>query len=279
MQENAYFQISADGKEITFNERLGQVLFVWAAYLIGSAFFLLAIYNLLFARPFPLVSLLASVAWIAIMLAFIVPGCRRNGIRQQFINVVGSCVRNRFAEFTSDDSGTPILGFGYKLGSTRHYTLKLRPEGIASVDWGPGQGNIPGRENDWHVAMWFDVGSVVFERDQSGLGIYVVGPSGPKATRETFGAGLIEFLRTNGVQLALPPRELVGQEAEVTKSVSPFGKVKIGGDEYAAFPSEGVVEEGARVTVDEIRGTTVYVSEEVRSEPQEMESGDRRQKG
>jgi hypothetical protein len=261
MRQQTYFRTVADGKEIAFKETLGHVLFLGLGYAIGYGCFLIAILNLLFARPLEIVSLLASLAWIAIIATLTISECRKSGVRQHLVEVLGSLVRNRFAEFASGNSGEPILGFGHKLGSTRHYSLKLRPGGITAVDWGPGQGNIAGRENDWHVAMWFDVGSIVFDRSHASFGITIVGPSGRKATQEAFGAAFIEFLKANGVQLVLPPRELLGQVAEVVESFYPCGvRVGIGHEEYdARLLKWRMNEKVSRVTVVEIRGTTLYV--------------------
>ncbi len=153
MQKHGYFQTVAGGREITFKESLANVVFSVILYGIGYSFFLLAIANLLFIRPLALIALVASLAWIAIIVALPVSGCRRNGTAQHLGNVLGHFVRNRFVEVTSDDGGEPIISFGYRCRSRRHYFLKLRSKGIKSVDWGPGQANIPGRDNDWNVAL------------------------------------------------------------------------------------------------------------------------------
>jgi hypothetical protein len=138
------------------------------------------------------------------------------------------------------------------------------------VDWGPGQGNIPGKENCWNVAIWFDIGSVVFDGRGDNLGIFIVGPSGRKANREAFGGAFIEFLQANNVQLTLPPRELLGQTAEALESFpprgkmkigySPFVKIKIGQNQYLACPlSQKTIEKDSQVTIEEIKGTMVYI--------------------
>jgi hypothetical protein len=259
MHENVYFQTVAGGREITFRESLRQVVFNGILYGIGYSFFFLAIVNLLFVRPLPLIAILASLAWIAIIVATLVLGCRRTGIRQHLGNVLGNVIRNRFAEFTSSDSGESILCFGYKCGSTRHYFLKLRSKGINSVDWGPGQGNIPGKDNDWNVALWFDVGCIVFDGNQNGLGIFIVGPSGHKAGREAFGSGFIEFLKANQVDLTLPPAGLLGQVAEVVEPLHPLGRIRVGTDEHVARAIERMIEKGSKVVIEEIRGTSIYV--------------------
>jgi hypothetical protein len=266
MKRKTYFKTVSGGKEITFRESLGQLLFVGVLYIIGYSFFFVAIFNLLFVRPLPLITLLASLIWIAFIVALFVSGCRRTGARQHLANILGNFILNRFAIFTSDDSGDSILAFGYKLGSKRNYFLKLRAKGITSVDWGPGQGNIPGGDNDWNIAMWFNKSSVIFDGTRDGVGrilddeggIYIVGPSGNKASREAFGNGFIEFLQTNGVRLVLPQRELLGQEAEVVKSF-PFGRIKIGANEYEAKSIEGIIDTGSKVVIAEIIGTSIYV--------------------
>ncbi len=272
MQQKAYFQTVAGGREITFKEPFGPVVFVAILYAIGYSFFFVAILNLLFVRPLPLIGLLASLAWIAFIVAIVVSGCRRTGIRQHVVNVLGKFIRNRFAEFASDDSGESILCFGYRIRATRRYFLKVRPKGITSVDWAPGQGNIPSKDNDWNVAMWFDVGSIVFDGIHDGLGIYIVGPSGRKSSRESFGNGFIQFLKANQVPLTMPPRDLLGKVADVVESLHPLGRITIGTDEYPARPLERMIEKGSQVVIEDIRGTSVCVRQ--RNAPSKITPGD-----
>src|SRR5687767_10313502 len=129
MQKNVYFQTVAGGREITFKESLGNVVFCAMLYGIGYSFLFLAIANLLFVRPLPLIALIASLVWIMIIVGPLVSGCRRIGAAQHLGNVVGNFLRNRFAEVTSADSGEPIVCFGYRCGSRRHYFLKVRSKG------------------------------------------------------------------------------------------------------------------------------------------------------
>ncbi len=264
MKQKAYFEISEGGREITFKEPLGHVLFTAILYTIGYSCLIVAFLNLLFLRPMPLSALLASLAWIAIMLTAVVSGCRRNGTRQHFGNVLGNFVRNRFAQFGVDDSGNPILSFGYRCRTKRHYFLKVKSNGITSVDWGPGQGNIPGKENDWNVAVWFDPHAVVFDGIHDGVRLHIVGPSGHKAGRESFGKGFIAFLQTNEVHLTMPPCELLGQEAEVIEALHPLGRIRVEKDEYPARPIERMIDKGSTVVIEEIRGTSIYVRQKNR---------------
>jgi hypothetical protein len=261
MRRGPDFQTVSGGREIVFKEALGEAVFVGILYAIAYGCFLICIVNLLFVRPLAPMSLLASLVWIALVVAVTLSGCRKTGRRQYFVNTLAGIVRNRFAEFASDDCDKPVLSFGYKFGATRHYFLKLRPEGIVSVDWGPGQGNTPGWENQWNVAMWFDTGSVVFDGSDLHLGIFIVGPTGRKAGREAFGAAFIEFLKANDVQIVLPSRELLGQVGEVIGPFRPLGRIRIGHDEYVAHALKWPIEIGSLVTVEEIRGTVVYVRE------------------
>jgi hypothetical protein len=271
MRRTPSFQTIPGGREFVFKEALGEVISVGILYAISYGCFLIGILNLLFVRPLPPMSLVASLVWIALVVAITVSGCRRTGRRQYFVNALGSIVRNRFFEFTSDDCGKPVLGFGYKFRAQRHYFLKLRPEGIVSVDWGPGQGNIDRWENQWNVAMWFDTASVVFDGRDLSLGIFIVGATGRKAGRETFGAAFIGFLKANNVQIALPPRELLDKVGEVIEPFRPLGRIRIGHDEYVAHALKWPIETGTLVTVEEIRGTAVYVRQtNGPNEPSEM---------
>jgi hypothetical protein len=261
MQKHVYFQTVAGGREITFKESLTNLFVSVILYGIGYSFFFVAIANLLFVRPLPPITLLASLAWITIIIGPLVTGCHRLGTAQHLGNVLGTFLRNRFVEVTSLDSGEPILGLGYRCGSRRHYFLKLRSKGIKSVDWGPGQGNVPGKDNDWNVALWFDVASIEFNGEGTTLGIYIVGPSGRKSGREAFGSGFIEFLKANGIHITLPPAELLGQAVDVVERLNPLGKIKVGADEYAAHTIRGIIERGSKVVIEEIRGTSTYARE------------------
>ncbi|MCP4258983.1 MAG: hypothetical protein GY774_15980 [Planctomycetes bacterium] len=140
--------------------------------------------------------------------------------------------------------------------------MKLRSEGIKSVDWGPGQGNIAGKDNDWKVALWFDVDSIVFDGERSSRWIYIVGPSGDKAGREEFGSRFIEFLQANRVNLTLPSAKLLGEPADVVQDLNPLGKVRVGTDEYVAHyvagTARGIIKKGSSIVIEEIRGTSVY---------------------
>ena len=259
MRQKIYFEIQEGSHEFTYRESLGQMLFAAAMYAIGYFCLIVSFLNLLILRPLPLICLLASLAWIAIMLSSVMSGCRRNGFRQHFGNVLGNFARNRFAQFVADASMGSVICFGYRCGNKRHYFLKVNSKGITSVDWGPGQGNIPDKDNDWNVAMWFDSGSVIFDGTHDGVNLHIVGPSGPKAGREIFGRGFIDFLKANQVNLALPPRELLAQEAEVILALRPLGRIKVGQTEYPAHPLEQMIAKGSRVVVKEIRGTSIYV--------------------
>lgn len=259
MQKNVYFQTVAGGREITFKESLEEVVFGVILYGIGYSFLVLAIAILLFVRPLPLIALLASLVWITIIVGPLVSGCRKVGAAQHLGNVLGNFVRNRFVMVTSANSDERILCFGYRYGSKRHYFLKVRSRGIKSVDWGPGQGNIPGEDNDWHVTLWFDAASIEFNGEGTDLGIYIVGPSGQKATREAFGSGFIEFLRANQVSLTLPPAGLLGNMAEVVKPLHPLGTIRVGTEDYPAKPIKRMIETGRKVVIEEIRGTSVFV--------------------
>jgi len=264
MKQKAYFETLEGGTEITYREPFGQMLFGATLYTIGYSCLIVAFLNLLFLRPLLLSCLLASLAWIAIMLSAVGAGCRRNGFRQHFGNVLGNFIRNRFAQFVADASVGSALCFGYRYGNKRHYFLKVNSKGITSVDWGPGQGNIPGKDNDWNVAMWFDPGAVIFDGIHDGVSLHIVGPSGHKAGRESFGKGFIAFLQANEVHLTLPPCELLGQEAEVIEALHPLGRIRAERDEYPARPIERMIDKGSIVLIEEIRGTSIYVRQKKR---------------
>lgn len=263
MKQNYSYTV-LHGKEFIFKKTVG---LWWAGciiYAIGYSFFILAILNLLLFRPLSLVGLLASVIWIAIIIGLHILFSHKVGIRQHLVNIVEGITRNRFAYFTSGDSGESILCFGYMFLSRRYYVLKLRPKGIISIDWGPGQGNDPERDNSWYVTMWFDENSVVLDGSGDGLGIYCIGPSLPKAACEAFGSAFIEFLIANQVHLKPPSQDLLGQIAEVAEPLRHLVKIRIGTEEYPARLFAMEIDRGTTVVVEEIRGTSVYVTEQKR---------------
>ncbi len=277
------FSITLGGKGITYSESVGQLLFISVLYVVGYSCFFVAISNLFFLRFLPLGGILASLAWIVIFGGSVVSGCRAVGVRQHLVNTLGHFVRNRFAEFNVDSSGVSIISFGYRLGARRFYFLKLRANGIKAVDWGPGQGNVPEKDNNWNVALWFDPHSVVFDGCPDAHGIYIVGPSGNRSSRELFGKGFINFLMSNQVHLELPAQDLLGKEGEVTHSLlGSSGKIRIGAIEYSARATEwrsglsgnraSLRSSGTRVLIKAIRGTSIYV-EELPEEVSHRQSG------
>lgn len=263
-------------KEMIYRESLSQLLWMNFLYVIGYSCFFVAIHNLFILRPLPLAGLLCSLAWIAIFGGSVIAGCRNVGFRQHLVNTLGHFIRNRFAGFIEDDSGDSVLCFGYKLGNQRFYFLKLKSRGINGVDWGPGQGNIPERDNDWHVALWFDATSVLFDGCHDACGIHIVGPSVKRSSCELFGKDFIDFLISNQVHLNLPSQELLGKEGEVIQSlIGRAGKIRIGADEYSARATEwrsglgnraSLRKHGTRVVVKRLSGTSIYV-EEMATEP------------
>jgi hypothetical protein len=248
-----------DNREFTFEESLAEALFGAFLYTIGCSFFCLAIFNLLFLRPLPPASLVASLLWTAFIGGLAGSACHRLGVRQYVGNVLGNLTRNRFARLAPGNDGESLLSFGYQWGSRQHLFLKLKARGIQGIDWGPGQGNVPGKDRNWNVVLWFDPNSVVFDGDRYGIGIYIVGPSGPKPDRETFGRSFIDFLQQNRVQITLPPATLLGQVADVATPLDPFGWIRIGDEEYRARPVKQRIDRGKQVVIEEIRGTSVYV--------------------
>ena len=133
MKNQPPFEIRENGKEFVFQESLAQTLYASTLYTLGYSSLAVAVSNLCGLRPLPLLSMLASLAWIAIMLTAIISGCRKNGIRQHFGNALAHFVRNRFARFQTDDAGGLNLVFGCRIGGMRHHFLVVKPEGIATV--------------------------------------------------------------------------------------------------------------------------------------------------
>ena len=257
------YQISLDEKEFTYNESLSEAVFAGVLYTIGYAALVAAVFNLIAVRPLPVSGLAGSILWIAFIGATIIPNCRKRGVRQHFVHVLGNFVRNRFAVI-SEQEGVQTITFGYRFHGNRHRILQVRTDGITEVDWGPAQGNDPKRDNCWNVAMRFNKDAVLFDGDKDGHPLCIVGKSNRRKSREDFGAAFIAFLIRNHVQLKIPSNTLIGQVGEVTESVWPHGrlKIKIGTAEYLARPLGRIRNVGTRVKVTGIRGSTIYVMPE-----------------
>lgn len=256
------FNVINGGNGIMFQRPLADVVYFYALYSIGCSFLIAAFMNLLFFRPLPLSAIFASLAWIVIMLIPFVRGCGRFGVRQHFGNVLGHLIRNRFCQHVIDESGSHILCFGYKFLNYLHYFMKVKASGVKSVNWEAGQGNIPENENCWNIIMNFDPSAIVLNGVHDLGRCWHFGPSGQsKSHQESHGKQFIDFLRSNGVHLALPPFELIGQEATVVAE-SPYScveRVRVGENEYSACGRR--IDKGCTVVIEEIRGTSVYVRE------------------
>ena len=176
-------------------------------YLLIVFFYVVAACNLFYYRVIDNASVVASVLWIGLVTWIVVASIRQeDGIRQYLINRLGHYADQQLVRATSNGDATTI-SFGYLLfGRFRSY-LSLDATAISSIDWSTGQASaIAGRElNDWHVAVWYHHPLGPRRKPYPGVRdeeVYIVGPSGPRATVERFGQDLIEFLTSVGVNFS-----------------------------------------------------------------------------
>ena len=242
------------------NESVGDMV----VFGIWFFFFGLALFNLAFLRPLETVPLLASIAWVSIISFSFVSNCWTLGLRQHCIDLLGGCVRNRFVRVEQSDSGDQTLGFGFVFASRCFSQLKFKSEGIRTIDWNMGQssGRTGKDMDDWHVVVWFDVTSIVYNANGNELGICLVGQSGSKEEMESYGYSFIEFLRQNHIELPSPTKSLHGVSGIVIEDLDPIGKIRIGDEEFVGHADESFITKEDRIYLSDVRGTSVYVKKE-----------------
>jgi len=262
IEARKFYTLSADN-EITYLNPIGEVIWMAFLWITGYSFLALGILNVFFIRPMPVAGIIASLIWIGAMSIGLLYDCRRIGVRQHLISLLGCFIRNRFVQFVRDDSGVALLCIGYKFRSKRMFFLKVQATGINKVDWGMGQASgIAGKDmNDWSVAMWFKGDAIVYNRKGNDLRLYIVGPPGRRDRIEEFGNTFIDFLKSNGVEIDLPPQDLIGRHGEVSMTLGFSAKIIVDGNEYHAQPVGRKLKEGTPIIVSEVRGTSVHIKE------------------
>lgn len=270
--------------EFTTNS-LGSIWFYFLLHLIILFFVLVAIFNICFLYH-SLGVLILSAVWLFIVFAVNCTGYKEEGgMPFWLINRGGEFVRRHFAEVIRDDSGQLLLCFGYQLFGRSFYLLKLKWEGIISVDWGAGQAtSMAGRDmKDWHVCLWFHPDSAVWNGAAHKIGIYIVGLYQPREMAEVFGDKFIAFLRKAGMDFGpidtVSIEEIVGGIGIVSENLTPVGKIILDGKEYPARSWGYFAEKGDKVEILEKRGlllvakrTEAENAEDKKSEKQDWEN-------
>lgn len=230
-------------------------------------FVAVAVFNVIFSYE-SLGTLILSVIWIAIVIMVHLNSyIEEGGIRYYVLNRGGQFARRQFAEVAKDNSGRMIVCFGYVLFSRHFYLLKVRGDGIKTIDWGPGQAaSMTGKDmNDWHVALWFNPDCAIWNRKTHKLGIYIIGLHGPKDQTETFGNAFIDFLRNAGMSFGPIDRvntdDIIGKTGITSSPLEPIGKIIVEADEYPAHSRRGYVYKGEKAKIIEKRGLSLHVEQ------------------
>ena len=229
-------------------------------------FVLLAIFNLVLFNDIPVIGLLASASCLVLMLLCVWGLCKYNGgARHSLIRLMSFFSRYQFAAVCQQAEGWDALCFGYRFFGRRFYLLKIKCDGIQTVDWNWGQlSDRTGRDaNDWHVIVWYNK-RLATKRgwdsfDEHDLGLYIVGPEQEKNKAEELGNRFIEFLRDADVTAAknnLPSPELLEEMSVV------ISNKKLSLDGYGEFyysSTKGYLKTGTKVRGIERRGLSFYV--------------------
>ena len=241
--------------------------------LLGS---ISAAYNLILFKQMSIPTLVVSAIWLLFIFYSIRQSCRdQGGVRQFFINCLGTFAMHQFVEITMQDSSRKVLRFGYQLFAKRFYYLKdVQCDRIKTVNWSLGQAtSLAGRDmNDWSVVLWFENDSespLAWEPPNKALhgishAVRIVGPSRKKYKTEELGNKFIKFLRDADVisekynNIALDA--LIHTSGLTSTGSIPIGKVNLAGNYYYAQSIKGTFEKDTEVRVIERRGLTLYVA-------------------
>jgi len=169
----------------------------------------ISVWNISRLTMTPILSLITSAIWLSFVVALLTGAIAASGgVRQFMIEQLGAFSRKQFAAIERQQSGPPLICFGYRRFGRHFYFLKVRIDAIEALDWHLGQASsISGKdENDWSVVLWFDrsrlrsVSNPYLRRLH--YRVYTVGPYGTKQQIESFALSLLEFLRRAGAKLA-----------------------------------------------------------------------------
>lgn len=178
--------------------------------LFVGTFVALAVDNLAAYARVPLVGIVASVVWIALVAFVLVVAVATAGVRASVVACLGPFSKRHFADArTAGDR--PLIGFGYELFGRRWYFLRVRPEQVVSVNAGTGQATaLAGRDmRDWSVVLRFRAGErppATFE-GQPIDEVYLIGPARAKEQTAELLAAVVAFLREAGVDLRPTDRD------------------------------------------------------------------------
>lgn len=201
----------------------GSALGVCCFYGVVSAIAIVAIDYLIHFRTTPVITILASVAWLSLVALLVSSAISdEGGVLQYLVNRLGYFSKRQFIETDKNAEQRPTICFGYELFGRKYYYLQVEATAIKSVYWHHGQGTaMSGRDmNDWSITMRYHhpAGSRWPKAlGRGSLDVHTVeGPWGAKERAEAFGHLLVAFLRSAGVELQAtddPTRFVVSEVA------------------------------------------------------------------
>ena len=155
-------------------------------------FMILALDNVLNYATTSVGAVVASAAWLFLVLAVMVSAVREYGVLYFLIRALGMFSRAHFIEERKTKSNQLIIGFGYRLLGLRVYYLKVEAHNILRVDWSAGQASHKtGRDfDDWHIAVWYRIRKGNIPTDE----IYIATPDSSREQTTALGNSLLEFL-------------------------------------------------------------------------------------
>jgi hypothetical protein len=187
---------------------------VFALLFVGGfvgVFVALAVDNLINYRTTPLLGLIPSALWLALVV-FVAGGTLIwIGAWASLVACLGEFALRHFAEVWRDGERT-VIGFGFTLFGIRFHYLRIEREQIVSVNMNTGQATaFAGRDmNDWSVLLWYSDpnrrlrrGHVEGIREE----VYIVCTPGAKVKASELFAQFVVFLRAAGVELQPSEKE------------------------------------------------------------------------
>ena len=118
----------------------GAVGFLLSWFIVASLVYL-ATQNLIHSYEIPVISSVASAAWLVIVF-FVIQGLLKGerGVRQFLIDRLGKFSSKQSIDAKQLNSDLFVISFGYKLFGRRLHYLRIDSSSIESVSWGSGQG-------------------------------------------------------------------------------------------------------------------------------------------
>lgn len=180
----------------------------------------LAIAHLVSPGQSPAIALVASTAWLGLVVFMVVGFLVMEGVRRTIVSVLGLVSRDHFVQVRPGEGDEARLRHGFRLLGIV-VPFDVVPLGqVRAVSWTLGQasGRIGEDLDDWSIVLWH---ASPLPRDgaSSSEGHLIVSPERARATIEPLGLTLVDFLREAGVPLvAEEETRFVRDELDVVDS-------------------------------------------------------------